>query len=159
MKCDHGKYALILLLGLPIGAVGAVAKAPPASAPAPAAEAPEYVYAPVLRDPFVPLAGASTERPAAAATPAGDKTGPFNPVTVQLKGILRTPTGRWAVLTATTGERFVVKNGKVFDAKRKTVEGFVAIIKEKSLVVIDANNQVTELKLKRDKEESTEKHR
>jgi hypothetical protein len=71
---------------------------------------------------------------------------------MELKGILRSRTGRWAMMTGASGERYVVENGKIHDAKKKPVEGYVGIIKEKTLVIIGPNNQVTELKLKKDQE-------
>lgn len=156
MSSGREKFLLIVALGLWIGVVGAFA-AKPASAPVPGSapasdDEPEYVYTPALRDPFFPLAGAAAAGPAKFADKQPE--GPFNPAAVQLKGILRTSTGRWAVLTATTGERFVVENGKVLDSKRKPVDGFVGIIKAKSLVLIGRDNQVTELKLKRDQQKS-----
>jgi hypothetical protein len=140
----------------------AQAPAPPAKAPAgpvaaakaPAAPAeppvePEYVYSGTSRDPFIPLAGG----PAALAMPASEKEpGAFNPSGLDLKGLTRSRTGRWAVLVSSTGDEYIVENGKILDGKRKTVEGYVGIIKEKSLVLIGPNNQVTELKLKRDQE-------
>ncbi len=115
-----------------------------------AEEEPQYVYTAAARDPFVPLAGASVTSDTGFAP--DKETGAFNPSNVELKGILRSRTGRWAVLMGNTGDRYIVENGKIHDAKRKPVEGFVGIIKEKTLVLIGPNNQVTELKMKRDQD-------
>jgi hypothetical protein len=85
--------------------------------------------------------------------PSSEKEpGAFNPTGLNLKGLIRSRTGRWAVLLSNTGDEYIVENGKILDSKRKPVEGYVGIIKEKSLVLIGPNNQVTELKLKRDQE-------
>jgi hypothetical protein len=116
----------------------------PAAAQAP--DEPVYVYNSAGRDPFIPLSGG----PAADMGSQDKEVGAFNPTSVELKGILRTLTGRWAVLSGNGGERYVVENGKLLDPKKKAVEGYVGIIKEKTLVLIGPNNQVTELKLKRD---------
>ena len=117
-------------------------------------EEPLYEFTAASRDPFIPLAGGSAMD--VGNGPSVDKEpGAFNPSSLELKGILRTRTGRWAMLSGAGGERYVVENGKVHDAKRKPVEGYVGIIKEKTLVLIGPNNQVTELKLKRDQEDQT----
>jgi hypothetical protein len=116
-------------------------------------EAPEYVYTPSVRDPFLPLSGGTAARINLSAAEGAPKEA-FNPATVELKGILRTPTARFATLVSTTGERYIVENGKVMDAKRKPIEGIVGIIKEKSLVLIGRDNQVTELRMKRNQDDS-----
>jgi hypothetical protein len=148
--------ALAAALGLSFLLCGSPAFAgPPAAAPvkAPAAPAeppsePEYVYSGTSRDPFIPLVGG----PAANLTTSEKEPGAFNPGGLELKGLTRSRTGRWAVLVSTTGDQYIVENGKILDGKRKPVEGYVGIIKEKSLVLIGPNNQVTELKLKRDQD-------
>ncbi len=120
----------------------------PSTAPASSTEDPVYVYNASSRDPFIPLSGGPA---AEVGTSSPEKeAGAFNPTSVELKGIIRTLTGRWAILAGNGGERYVVENGKLLDPKKKAVEGYVGIIKEKSLVLIGPNNQVTELKLKRD---------
>jgi hypothetical protein len=136
---------------------GALSSSARAADPAPAASTAAavnpldevYVYNAPSRDPFVPLTGAAASADMGGAG-ADAVAGAFNPSSVELKGIIRTRTGRWAVLSGSSGERYVVENGKIRDAKKKAVEGFVGIIKEKTLVLIGPNNQVTELKLKRD---------
>jgi hypothetical protein len=131
----------------PAGPVPAGAKALAAPTETPAE--PEYVYSGTSRDPFIPLAGGNV----ALNIPTSEREpGAFNPTGLDLKGLTRSRTGRWAVLVAPTGDQYIVENGKILDGKRKPVEGYVGIIKEKSLVLIGPNNQVTELKLKRDQE-------
>ena len=138
-----------LAAALLLGAASLRAEDPP---PAPAAdEEPVYVYNGSSRDPLIPLVGAAQ---ASIGTQPDREPGAFNPSSMELKGILRTRTGRWAMMTGTAGERYVVENGKIHDGKKKPVEGYVGIIKEKTVVLIGPNNQVTELKLKRDQEES-----
>jgi hypothetical protein len=112
---------------------------------------PEYVFTVGSRDPFVPLVGAAADVGESMRS-ADKEPGAFNAASLELKGILRMPTGRWAVLSSPGGDTYVVENGKVRDAKKKPVEGYVGFIKEKSLVLIGPNNQVTELKLKRDQQ-------
>ena len=58
------------------------------------------------------------------------------------------------MLRASAGNSFMVKDGKILDGKRKPVKGYVGIVKEKSLVMIGPNNQVTELKLKSGQEKT-----
>lgn len=117
-------------------------------------EEPVYLFNAPSRDPFVPLAGGSAMDLSGPSTPDREP-GAFNPSSLELKGILRTRMGRWAMLSGPGGDRYVVENGKIHDAKKKPIEGYVGIIKEKTLVLIGPNNQVTELKLKRDQEEET----
>jgi hypothetical protein len=114
---------------------------------------PAYVYpGERLRDPFVPLAGA----PGAMSefAPAAADIGPFNAVGAELKGILKTPTGRWAVLRTSDGATYMVQNGKIYDPKRKPVEGFQGIVKEKSLVILGPKNFEHEMRLKTDQEDA-----
>jgi hypothetical protein len=108
---------------------------------------PAYVYhGDRLRDPFIPLTGAG--RSVVMDSPAA--TGTFNPTNVELKGILQTRTGRWAILRSSDGGTFIVQNGKVHDSKRKPVEGYVAIVKEKAISLMGPNNQTVELSLKKE---------
>lgn len=125
----------------------------PAAPPAPPAEPEEpiYHYSSTSRDPFIPLTGAGLSE----FSGVEKEPGAFNPASVELKGILKTKTGRWAVLRGSgRADMYIVENGKIRDSKRKAVDGFVGIVKEKSLVLIDRNNQVTELKLKKDQEQA-----
>jgi hypothetical protein len=107
-----------------------------------------YVYQPKSRrDPFLPLAGSEALSGGSGEVDHG--SGVFDIKSVALTGILKTPTGRWAVLRSPEGGSYLVKNGKIYNFKHKQVEGYVGIVKEKSLVIIDSQNQVTELKLKK----------
>lgn len=121
----------------------------------PAASAPkEAVYSykgDQFRDPFIPLAGESivlTARPTRST-----ENEKFNPSGLELKGIIKAPLGRWGVLRSISGEAYMVQNGKIYDSKRKAIDGYVGIVKEESLVVMGPNNQVTELKLKKSQTE------
>ncbi|MBI4395836.1 MAG: hypothetical protein HY548_01990 [Elusimicrobia bacterium] len=138
---------------LSLWAASAGAETPPPASEAAGTGEPGYVYkADKMRDPFIPLVGQGM----AEFVPASSSTeGDFSPETVELKGMLKTKSGRWAVLRATGGATFLVKEGKILDSKRKAVVGYVGIVKEKSLVLIGPDNKVTELKLKKDMEPNT----
>lgn len=116
--------------------------------------APAYVYrGDRFRDPFVPLVGA----PGVAFDvphPAAEPLSPFNPAGAELKGILKTSTGRWAVLRTSDGVTYMVQNGKIFDPKRKPVDGFQGIVKEKTVVLLGPKNQEIEVRLKKDMDAS-----
>lgn len=136
-------------------------RADPAPAADPAAAAPSaeaiidetsYIYNGTSRDPFIPLAGGPALAMSSGGATEDIDPSAFNPSSMELKGILRTKTGRWAMMTGSAGERYVVENGKIRDGKKRPIEGYVGIIKEKTLVLIGPNNQVTELKLKRDQD-------
>lgn len=114
--------------------------------------APVYVYrGDRFRDPFIPLVGA----PGAGFDgphPVSEPLSPFNPVGAELKGILKTTSGRWAVIRTSEGGTYLVQNGKIFDPKRKAVEGFQGIVKEKTVVILGPKNQEVEVRLKKDAE-------
>jgi hypothetical protein len=105
-----------------------------------------------FRDPFVPLVG-DPDGGRYDAPPAAGPLLPFNPADADLKGILRTTTGRWAVLRTSEGVTYLVQNGKIFDPKRKEVEGFQGIVKEKSLVILGPTNQEVTLLLRKEEED------
>ncbi len=113
---------------------------------------PAYVYrGDRFRDPFIPLIGAPSggfDIP----RPASEPLSPFNPVGAELKGILKTTTGRWAVIRTSEGATYLVQNGKIFDPKRKAVDGFQGIVKEKTVVILGPKNQEVEVRLKKDAE-------
>ncbi len=102
-----------------------------------------------FRDPFIPLVGASLgyEGPRASAEPLS----PFNPSNVEVKGIIKTTSGRWAVLRTSEGVTYLVQNGKIYDPKRKPVEGYQCVVKEKSVVVMGPGKQESELLLIKEK--------
>lgn len=104
-----------------------------------------------FRDPFVPLVG-NTNGGFDTPRPPSDPTSPFNPVGAELKGVLKTTTGRWAIIRTSDGVTYLVQNGKVFDPKRKVVEGFQGIVKEKTVVILGPKNQEVEVRLKKDAE-------
>jgi hypothetical protein len=115
---------------------------------------PEYVYkGDRLRDPFVPLIGGGT----AAVAPVQVELGAFNPAGAELKGILKTPTGRWAILRTSDGGVYIVQNGKVYDPKRRVVAGYQGIVKERTLILMGPKSEEVELRLKRDEEAAKNK--
>lgn len=108
-----------------------------------AVSSPTYSYkGEKYRDPFVSLAGQG-----AAYFYSGDDT-PFDPNNVELKGVLKMKSGRWALLRTAAGASFIVKEGKLWDSKRKLVKGYVGIVKEKGLELLGPNNQVFTFNLK-----------
>jgi hypothetical protein len=139
---------------LPLGGLLLSSLMTPCSAqetPAPAAPAGDAAYAyKGGRDPFVPLAGQGA---GSHASTGDDEPGEFNASALELSGILKTRTGRWAVVRDPGGASYMVREGKIYDSKRKAVPGYVGIVKEKTLVVIGPNNTVTELSLKKDDED------
>jgi hypothetical protein len=115
--------------------------------------APTYTYqGERFRDPFVPLVGVP-DGGRYDAPPAAGPLLPFNPADAELKGILKTTTGRWAVLRTSDGVTYMVQNGKIIDPKRKEVEGFQGIVKEKSLVILGPTNQEVTLLLRKEEED------
>lgn len=154
------KKTLLFVLGV-IGLVATRAAAqdmPPlpvaiSTGTAPAGE-PEYVYkGDRLRDPFVPLMGGVN----AVAAPVQTELGSFNPAGAELKGVLKTPTGRWAILRTADGGVYIVQNGKVYDPKRRVVEGYQGIVKERTLILLGPKNEEVELRLKKDEEAAKNK--
>ena len=110
-----------------------------------------YVYTgDRFRDPFVPLSGGAS---GGYLRPVED-VGPFNPVGLSLKGIVAAPTGRWAVVRTKEGGTYFIKDGKIFDPKRKAVEGYQAIVQEKSIVILGPKGQEIEVGLKTSEDEN-----
>ncbi|MGQ0644022.1 MAG: hypothetical protein ACT4O3_00825 [Elusimicrobiota bacterium] len=133
---------------------GSPAAADPAAAAPVSPPPPVYVYqGDRFRDPFIALAGQGFVEMAATPTEEGE----FDPNAVELKGIIRGPGGRMALLRTPGGAPFIVKEGKIFNTKKKAVQGYVGIVKEKSLVMIGPNNKLTELSLKPKDEEGKSK--
>lgn len=146
--------ALFLAALLACAAAFAQEAAPAAGTPeaggAPSGE-PLYTYK-TGRDPFVPLVGQGGGG-GPYAVGGDEEPGEFNAAGLELSGILKTRTGRWAIIRDPGGASYMVRDGKIYDPKRKAVPGYVGIVKEKTLVVIGPNNTVTELALKKDAEE------
>jgi hypothetical protein len=146
----------VLALSAPLSAeevaVPLVSLSPVASVSASTAPAePVFIFrGDRIRDPFVPLVGAPSS--AGAAPAPSTPLSAFNPQGAELKGILKTPTGRWAVLRTSEGAAYMVQNGKIFDPKRKVVEGFQGIVKERTLIILGPKNQEVELRLKKDED-------
>lgn len=148
----------MILLGFLFGAMGAWAvdePTPEALSVDPGLVAPQASTTPVVvdyvykgdqfRDPFIPLTGGKLE------AFRGEPGAAFNPAGAELKGIVRSPTGRWAVLRTTDGAIYLVENGKIINSRRQVEKGYMGLVKEKALVVIGPNNEATEFKLKGDK--------
>jgi hypothetical protein len=130
----------------------------PSVAVSTAPSTPPYVYrGDRFRDPFIPLVGALSggfDGPRLSLEPLG----PFNPVGAELKGILKTTTGRWAVIRTVEGVTYLIQNGKIFDPKRKAVDGFQGIVKEKTVVILGPKNQEVEVRLKKDADAAKAPH-
>ena len=144
-----------ILLGLAVSPLAAeeVLEATDVAASTAAPVEPAYVYkGDRLRDPFIPLVGAGSE--GVDIPLAKTELLPFNPTGAELKGILRTPTGRWALIRTSDGATYVVQNGKIYDPKRKPISGYQGIVKEKSVFILAPGNLEFEIKRKKDEEGS-----
>lgn len=154
---DNKKFFSIGFLGLAATLVAARAPAqdlpllPVGVSTATAApEETEYVYkGDRLRDPFIPLIGGGGT---SVSAPVPVELGAFNPAGAELKGVLKTPTGRWAILRTTDGGVYIVQNGKVYDPKRRPVAGYQGIVKERTLILLGPKNEEIELRLKKDEQ-------
>lgn len=153
------KTLLFILWAVGVVSARAVAQEippfPPVVSTATAPSEPEYVYkGDRLRDPFIPLMGGGGT---AVAAPAQTELGAFNPAGAELKGVLKTPTGRWAILRTTDGGVYIIQNGKVYDPKRRVVDGYQGIVKERTLILLGPKNEEVELRLKTDEEAAKNK--
>ncbi|MCS7184920.1 MAG: hypothetical protein NZ870_03210 [bacterium] len=63
----------------------------------------------------------------------------FEPNTAQLVGIIKSKDGDIAVLSIGGGVSFLLKNGRLYDPKRKEVKGYIGLIQGKSVKIIDQN--------------------
>lgn len=80
-------------------------------------------------DPFLPSSGGGYF--------SGEYT--FEPNTAQLVGIIKTRDGTIAVLSIAPGVSFILKNGRLYDPKKKEVSGYVGIIEGKTVKIVDEN--------------------
>ena len=146
------RRALIFFAGLLATAFLGVARGEEVAVSSAAAPTePAHVYkGDRMRDPFIPLTGQGAVSMESAM--AKVDLGPFNPTGAELKGILKTPTGRWALIRTTDGLTYMVQNGRVYDPKRKLISGFQGIVKEKTVVILAPGNQEFELRTKKDEE-------
>ena len=125
------------------------AEPPPASTPAPVKkpEPPKYAYPyDGRRDPFMPLVGTPGSY-AGSSQDAQTITQSFS--NLELKGILKAKSGKIAMISATNGETYMLKSGRVFDRRNRVIHGVSGIIKENSVVLISQNKTVKELVLVR----------
>ncbi|OGR87679.1 MAG: hypothetical protein A3A86_04835 [Elusimicrobia bacterium RIFCSPLOWO2_01_FULL_60_11] len=119
--------------------------------PDPKMETPRYSYPySSKRDPFTPLAGSAAALAGASSGSQGISSGELS--NLELKGILRDRKGKVALISASDGEPFVLRSGRVYDRKNRIVSGISGIIKENSVILISQNRTVTELSLKKQNE-------
>ncbi len=171
------KLLLPLLLLPPLAALSACKrkKAPPPPPPPPAAPAPAKAAAPQVstatvvvsspaapappsvatyykaeraRDPFVVLAGAGGA-PAVAMTQAIIvSTEGFNIHNLDLRGVLDAPSGKFALLVEPNlGATYVLKAGRLLDAKGKAVKGVSGKIEGRRVRLMTMDRDIQELKL------------
>lgn len=117
------------------------------------AEAPRYFYPYASkRDPFAPLVGNAGY---AGASSGGQGLSSGEMTNLELKGILRDRKGKVALISASDGEPFVLRSGRIYDKKNRIVSGISGIIKENSVILISQNRTVTELSLRNKDEGGT----
>jgi hypothetical protein len=129
-----------------------IASAPPvipAPPPPPVVEQPKekpvYVYSgDRFRDPFIPAGTTGSYQPDAV----------FDPSKSTVKGIIFGPSAKSAVLTATGGGTYFVKEGKIFDIMGKVVEGFSAKVFAEKVVILGEADNTFELKIRNEEEKS-----
>ena len=126
-----------------------------AAAPQPEAKAetPRYFYPYASkRDPFAPLVGSAGYAGSSSGS-QGLSSGELT--NLELKGILRDRKGKVALISASDGEAFVLRSGRIYDKKNRIVSGISGIIKENSVILISQNRTVTELSLRNKDEGGT----
>ncbi|MBI4386833.1 MAG: hypothetical protein HY551_05575 [Elusimicrobia bacterium] len=124
--------AWVLWLGAcGLGGTAASAAAPPAAAVSSTAavSAADLYRAHGLRDPFLKSGGGSS---GAVVQEPGD----FSIHKLILKGILKDPGGDFALLIEpSSGASYILKKGRLYDAKRKPVPGVTGLVKSKQKMV------------------------
>lgn len=99
-----------------------------------------------LRNPFAPVMGAGSASPAAVEMPPDE----FSIHGLELKGIMEDRFGGYALLRDTKyGVRFVLRRGKLLDAKNKPVPGVTGWVrvKQKTVRLVTAEKEVQVLTL------------
>ncbi len=119
----------------------------------PPAPAPKYTYkGNIYRDPLIPAGGAHYSSVGIAGESGETMTGE-KMATLQLKGIFRDEkVGNIAIISETSGDSYILKNGKLYNRKNKIVRGVAGIIGKNSATLF-SNDIKIELKLKKPEEE------
>lgn len=102
-----------------------------------------------MRDPFMKLVGAGAAPPAAAPVKEYEPED-LSIHALELKGILRDKAGPMALIfDPGSGMSFILRSGKLFDAKKKAVPGVTGSIKmeQKTVTLMTADKDVQTLRL------------
>ena len=169
----YGAAALLAALGMaackkkaappkPAPAAAAPSPAPAAKAAAPSASSatvavstPPAPPAPTVsmfykadraRDIFIPLTGAGAGIQTTIGVVVSSEA--FSIHNLELRGVLDAPAGQFALIVdPNTGASFVLKAGRLIDAKGKTVPGVFGTIKGKKVRLMTADKDVQDLKM------------
>jgi hypothetical protein len=102
---------------------------------------PKYVYLGYkYKDPFVSLTGKGL-------TLKGNEVPVPNIDSLTLKGIVDDGKEKIAIMLG-SGISFILKNGTLYDNRRRPVNGVTGVIKKDSVVMEDSNKKTKEIKLK-----------
>lgn len=108
-------------------------------------ETPKYVYPyPTERDPFFPLIGGKNS---GTSRSGGAETFASNLPLLALKGILKDPQGKIAILATPYGDTFTLRGNRIYDRKDTMVKEITGIIKQDKVLLISASQTIKELKL------------
>ena len=100
-----------------------------------------------MRSPFAPLSGAGK---VISTEPESEVTVTVDINNLVLKGIIYDEKSRNALLSAPSGESYIVKEGKLLAQNGKYVEGIAGIVKKESVVLITKGNIIKEVKLRKE---------
>lgn len=111
----------------------------------------DYYKAMKLRDPFVSLQGGGGQRVVGEAVVPVES---FNIHYLELKGILEDPGGKAALLVdPAAAVSYILKDGKVLDAKGEIVPGVTGKIQGQGVRLITSENDIQDLSLASEEEE------
>ena len=115
---------------------------------------PRYAYkGGTYRDPLIPGGGASSYSSLNVAGEGEETMTGEKMVTLQLKGIfMDEKIGNIAIVSETSGNSYILKNGKLYNKKNKDIKGVTGVIGKKVVTLISSDTKI-ELKLKKIEEE------
>ena len=102
-------------------------------------------------DPFMVLVGRGSKMAISEVSDLDEFPGSVL-TTLTLRGLVTDSNQKCALVSDTSGAKYAVKGGKVYDYRGRVLKGIVGIVKEKSVILITSDKTIKELKLPRDQD-------
>lgn len=112
-----------------------------------------------VRDPFSTASSGGTRR--SASEKSGEENAPLDIHAMTLRGIMQDSNTEYALLTAESGEAFMLRGGRLYNGAAKVVPGITGRIrlKQKTVELITADKDVQVFRLGETEEKDKDKER